>query len=568
MYLLRINMKERSVRRETLSGDALLIGGRALIARILGSEVPPEAEPFSPDNKIIMTNGALAGTGITSSGRLSIGGKSPLTGGIKESNAGGVMGDTLAKLGCRAIIFEDRAEDNAKYLLVVDEKGEVSFEDASDLLGLGNYACAEKLQARFGKNSALLTLGQAAEFRMLSSAIAITDMYGRPSRMAARGGLGAVLCDKGVKAMVVSRRGAYKNERVSCEAFRAARAKLNDTVRDSPRVTVLREYGTSSTFAPMQAVGALPTCNFKYGHLDEGDCISGESMHDLINARGGGTNTEGCMAGCLVKCSNAFPNAEGKEIVAPVEYETLVLMGSNLGLRSLDQIAELNYIANDAGVDSIEIGGALGVMAENGSLVTFGDYEGFRRIMEGVKTGTPEGRIAGSGAFRAGETLGVRRVPTVKKQTLSAYDPRVIKGTGVTFATCPMGADHTAGLTIFFPGDHSKKENQVEYSRRAQFQRMGYDCLGMCAFLTSALGMTPQIITDCVQALYDVPFTPDDWTALSKDTLHREVAFNRAAGLGPETDTLPEFFKTEPALPSGARWDISDEEMAPDTLFA
>ncbi len=562
-------MQTKKCTKEEQVGAEQTLGGRALIAKILQEEVDPSCEPFSAKNKIIITNGCMAGTGVSSSGRLSVGGKSPLTGGAKESNAGGTLGDTLAKLDLRAIIIEDRnPNETEKLIMVIDSEGNIKFDQAEAILGKGNFESAEALFAQYGKDNALLILGPAAEQRLYSAAIAVTDLYNRPSRMAARGGLAAVLADKGIKAIVVSKKGKKQLPGMNEEAFKAARKNFNDTVRDSDRVKVLREYGTSSTYMPMHILGAVPTRNFREGVFEKGEEICGEALHDLIDERGGvGCNSEACMAGCQVKCSNVFPDAAGKEIVAPLEYETLVLMGSNLGIGDLDQIGQFNWLANDLGVDTIELGGTLGVMAEAG-LVNFGDYAGFEKIIKGIYEKTMEGRIAGMGAYRAAELLGVRRAPVVKKQTMSAYDPRAIKGTGVTYATSPMGADHTAGLTIFFPGDHTDKTDEVMFSQKAQIQRAGYDCIGLCCFLTSAFGMNPAAVTDVIAKLYNIDFTPDSWNELAKATLRKEVEFNRAAGLGKETDTIPEFFKTEKLIPSGAIWDIEDSEMDVDLLFA
>lgn len=565
MEILRINLRTKQAVRQPLEPAELFLGGRALTSKLLVEEVPAGCDPLGPDNKLIFTNGALAAAGVSSAGRLSIGGKSPLTGGAKEANAGGSAADSLAKLGLRGVVLEEQAEASECLVIVLNEQG-CSFEDASAYKGLGNFELVEALFAKYGKDHALITVGPAGEQGLYAAGIAVTDMFGRPSRMAARGGLGAVMGHKGVKAMVISKKGPYRYPNMQNQQFIAARKKFNDIVANSERVQVLKKYGTASTVMAVQKLGALPTNNFSIGQFEQAEKISGEALYDLIEERGGeGRNWEPCMAGCLIQCSNVVPDAAGKELVAPLEYESICLLGSNLGIGDLDAISKLNWLCNDLGIDTIDIGGALGVMAEAG-LAKFGSFEDFAKILQEVYQGTLLGRLVGMGAAITGTVLGVRRIPVVKKQAMSAYDPRGVKGTGITYATTPMGADHTAGLTVFFPVDHHSKEGQVEISRKMQIQRAAYDAMGLCAFLTSATGQTPQVVVDMVNTLHNTNFTVDDWNNLAWETIKQEIAFNRRAGLGRETDRVPEFIKREKLAPFGLCWDVEDNEL--DSIFA
>jgi aldehyde:ferredoxin oxidoreductase len=564
MDILRIDLSSKDSTREPMKQENLLLGGRALTTKIMASEIPPTCDPLGDENKLIIANGPLAAAGVSSGGRLSIGGKSPLTGGAKEANSGGSAADSMAKLGLRAIVLEGKAKEGENYILVINDEG-CSFHDATPYKGLGLFALAEKLYDEYGKDQSLIAIGPAGEQGLYAAGISISDMFGRPSRLAARGGLGAVMGTKGVKAIVITKKGSYRYPNLRSEAFIAARKKFNDIVANSERVQVLKKYGTASTVAPVQKMGALPTNNFSIGQFDQADNISGEALYDLIKARGGeGRHAEPCMAGCLVQCSNVVPDTNGKELVAPLEYESLILLGSNLGIGDIDAIGRLNWLCNDLGIDSIEIGGSLGVAAEGGQ-ARFGCLEDFENILLQMYEGTLLGRLVGMGAGICGKVLGVTRIPTVKNQTMSAYDPRGVKGTGITYATTPMGADHTAGLTVFFPVDHSNKEGQIELSKKAQIQRSGYDCMGLCAFLTSATGQTPELITDMVNALYGFNITPADWDNMALETIKEEIAYNRAAGLGKETDRVPEFFKKEKLAPNNATWDVTDDEL--DSIF-
>lgn len=561
MRLLRINMADESYRFEDLQGEDSILGGRALTNSILTGEVPPQCDPLGPRNKLIFASGPMAGCGVSSGGRLSVGCKSPLTRGVKEANAGGIVADAMARQGIRGIVLEEQASQDKLYLLLVEETG-VNFIDARDLAGLGNFALAERLFARYGSDYAILSVGPAGEYGMLGSGIAATDMFLRQSRMAARGGIGAVMGEvKRVKAILIPRKGNGKLPNQNSENFKRARLAFNQCIANSDRPKALKKYGTADTVMPVQQIGALPTCNFSKGQFERAEDISGEALYNLIEERGGeGRHWEPCMPGCIIQCSNVVADRNGKEIVAPLEYETIGLMGSNLGIGSLDDISGLNWLANDLGLDTIELGGTLGVMAEAG-LVSFGDTEGFRSIIEEVYTGGLRGRIAGNGAQRAGEILGVRRIPTVKGQTMSAYDPRGVKGTGITYATSAMGADHTAGLTVFVPKDHHEKDGWVDISRNIQTARTVYDWMGICAFVTSATMSEPHLLPEMFNALYDRSETVETLNEYAKNLMQAERKFNRDAGLGRDTDRIPEFMKTEKLAPFNLVWDLTDEEL-------
>ncbi|MBU4349232.1 aldehyde ferredoxin oxidoreductase [bacterium] len=565
MKLLRVNLNKKTMKYEKLSKELLAIGGRGLITILMNEEVRAQCYPLGPENKLIISNGPLAGLGISSAGRISIGAKSPLTGGIKESNSGGTFADSMAKMGLRAIVLEGMVKEDKWYLLKIDE-GKVEFIPADDYIGLGNYDATKKILKRFGNGYSLITIGQAGEQKFVNSGLAITDLYNRPSRMAARGGLGAVMGSKKVKGILIGKKGTYKNHKINSEKFKAARKAYHKIINECERIKVLAEYGTASTVMDTQRIGALPTFNFSRGQFDGAENLSGENIHNLIKERGGnGKNTEACMRGCLIQCSNVYPDKKGKEIVAPLEYETLGLIGSNLGISDPDEVAKINYICNDYGLDTIETGGALGVMAEAG-LVKFGDAKGFINILREVPKNKWRGRMVGMGTGITAKFLNVRRSPVVKNQCMSAYDPRAVKGTGVTYATSPMGADHTAGLTIFMPIDHHNKKDQVKISRLMQISRAAYDSLGLCVFLMAATAPHPNKIVALLNSLYGLELEPEYINELGKSTILLEKKYNQAAGIREKDNRIPDFFKEEILPPFNLTWDISDEEL--DGIFS
>ncbi|MDN5362319.1 MAG: aldehyde:ferredoxin oxidoreductase [Moorella sp. (in: firmicutes)] len=557
MKLLRIDLNRGEGQFEELENP--LAGGRYLTSRLIKTEVPPRCNPLGAENKLILACGPLAGRGISSAGRLSVGCKSPLTGGIKEANAGGTAGDALARAGLRAVVLEGQAPE--WQILVIDNEG-FKFLPATSYLGVGNFELARRLYADFGRDYALVTIGQAGEQQLYAAGVAVTDVYGRPSRLAARGGVGAVMGSKHIKAILIPRKAGPVPEPASKEAFTAARLAFNKLVAGSDRVKTLTEYGTPETMGLTNALGALPTLNFRQGTFAGAEAIGGDAVYRLIEERGGeGKHSERCMDSCVIRCSTVIPDRDGKEIVAPLEYETLCLMGSNLGVADLDAIARWNYWCNDWGLDTIEIGAALAVMAEAGR-ATFGDAASFTTLLEEIPRNTLTGRLLGMGAGYCGRVLGVKRVPTVKNQAISGYDPRGVKGTGITYITSPMGADHTAGLTVFAPVDHHQAAGQKELSRQMQIGRAAYDALGLCAFLMSATAAHPQKVVDMLNAIYNTRLPAGYLNELGLEVLQTELEFNRQAGMKGEDEGLPEFMRKEKLFPYNLTWDITEEELA------
>ena len=560
--LLRVRMDAMSAGREPLGDEYAGWGGRGLIDKILTNEVAPTCHPLGSENKVIFANGPLAGTRTSSAGRLSVGGKSPLTGGIKEANAGGIAGDAMARLGLRAIVVEGKPAHDGLLLLVVGLDS-ARLVRADDLRGLGTYALVEELFTRYGRKIAVICIGPAGEHRLALAGVAVNDNDGSPSRYAARGGMGAVMGAKGLKAIVLLDEGVDVPI-ADPAALREARKRYVAALREHP-VTgrAFAEIGTVMSLESIRALGGLPIRNFSQGELDEElPELTGEGIRQTIIERGGeGRTTHSCMPGCTIRCSNVFPDKAGKAIVSPLEYESLVLLGTNIGLLSVDEAARLNYICNDYGLDTMETGVALGVAMEAG-LLGFGDFGGVVGLLEEVAKGSTVGRVIGQGATVVGRVFGVERVPACKGQGMSAYDPRAVKSLGVTYATSTMGADHTAGFTFYAKVDHHAPQGQVETSRKSQIVRAALDSLGLCAFVMSALVDKPDIISDLVNAVDGTDHGPSLVPDLGKEVLRMERAFNAAAGFSPADDRIPGFMRSEPLPPYGLKFDVPEEEMA------
>jgi aldehyde:ferredoxin oxidoreductase len=564
MQIWRINRRTLTCHREDIPQSWEHLGGRGLTARILLDEVDPTCEPLGAKNKLIFAPGLLVGHMLSSCDRISVGAKSPLTRGIKESNAGGSTGLQMTRLGIKALTIEDYPGDDPWKILYLDKQG-ARFDPAEEIVGLGVYDTARELLQRYGDKVAMAIIGPGGEQRLASAGIQNLDKDRVPSRIAARGGLGAVMGSKRLKAIVIDARDGEKPPIVHLDAYRQAQKEYNTALINHPQTKIYAEYGTAAMPHMSNGFGGLPTRNFSQGQFAEVEQISGEHMRQLLLDRGGDSDpTHACMAGCVIRCSNIFGGVDGKTIVSPLEYETIGLLGSNLEISSLDTIGRLNWEINDLGLDTIEVGAALGVAAEAG-LMEFGDDERAMELVQEIRNLTPLGRVLGSGAQIAGRVFGVEKVPVVKGQAMSAYEPRAIKGTGVTYATSPQGADHTAGLTIRAKVDHLDPSIQASLSGNVQVSMAGYDTLGACVFAGFGFAAAPTTIRDLLNARYDWQVGDDILKLLGRETIELEREFNRRAGFTAADDRLPEWMTKEPLPPHNSVFDVPEQDL--DRIF-
>ena len=560
----RVNCRTKDVSYETVPETWEHLGGRGLVARILLDEVSPTCEPLGPLNKLIFAPGLLVGHMLSSCDRISVGGKSPLTGGVKEANAGGTTGLKLSHLGIKALILEDKPNNAEWSVLFINHEG-VRFDSCQNLVGHGVFECGKSLVEKYGDKIAVAVIGQGGELQLSSAGVQNFDKENLPSRIAARGGLGAVMGSKRIKAIVIDANHGQKPPIAKPVEYKNAQKAYTQALMSHPQTAVYRDYGTAAMSRMCHTFGALPTRNFSSGQFENVDTITGEYMRDVILEREGeGETTHACMPGCTIRCSNNYADADGRSIVSPLEYETIGLLGSNLGIGDLDKIAKLNWIVNDMGLDSIEIGAALGVAAKAG-LMDFGDYNRALELLDEIKRNTPLGRLLGSGATTVGKVLGIEQVPAVKGQAMSAYEPRAIKGTGVTYATSPQGADHTSGLTIRAKINHLDPIGQAAVSRTAQINMAGYDTLGACIFAGFGFSVAPETIKDLLNARYGWETSSDILQVLGKETLKLEREFNRRAGFTNEDDRLPEWMTREVLPPHNATFDVPNSDL--DGLF-
>lgn len=560
-------MKESQITWEPVPQEYEQLGGRALIAKLLLDEVPPACDALGPHNKLIFTPGLLGGAIVATAGRLSVGAKSPLTRGAKEANAGGTGGDSLGKLGIKAIVVENQAKPKQFQILVIDGDS-AELIPADDFVGMGTYATSDKLWERFGADCTVICIGQAGEYLMTGAGISATGERDQRSNHAARGGLGAVMGSKGLKAVVIRKPIGKTPKLANEEIFRKAAKAFAQELINSPKLGTKGSqhlYGTASIVGAVNEMGSMPTRNFSDGKFEHAADLRGEKLREIILAREGKVGTR-CMPGCVIACRNLFNDESGKPVVGTIQYETVALVGSNLGLGKLDDVATINYMCNDFGLDTIETGAALGVALEAG-LAKFGDIEGIVGLLKQVGEGTVIGRMLGCGASATGRVLGIRRVPTCLNQAMPGYDPRSLKGNGVTYATSPQGADHTAGNAFGARAEVPPlgTAGQKELSLKLQIIAAMLDSTGLCLFARPPIIAKPQLMIDMINGIYGWGWTQEDYDQFNRNVLRNELEFNRRAGITQQDYRIPEYMREEPLPPHNVVFDVPDSDL--DTVF-
>jgi aldehyde:ferredoxin oxidoreductase len=585
MWFIRVNMTDSTYKVEEVPAAYKNLGGRGLTSTLVADEVPPLCHPLGPNNKLVFAPGIVTGTSASTSARISVGGKSPLTGGIKESNAGSSWAADLAVMQVKALIIEGQPKEKGKFAglnITWDAaagKPKVEFFDATEYAGKDLFEVFPKLYAKFGNKISISGCGVSGEYGYGNAGVVFNDQSKRPTRYSGRGGLGSVLGSKGVKFMVINRAGAPGVEITDKDLFEQGRKKMVDALQTHDITKpkgALNTYGTAVLINIMNEAGGLPTRNFSSGRFEGAAKIAGESIFEGNKERlGKELYNHACSPGCIIQCSNTWYDENGKEIASCVEYESDWSLGANCDIDDLDAIAEMVHLCNAYGLDTIETGATIGVAMEGGA-VPFGDAKGAINLIHEMGKGTPMGRILGGGTAFAGKAFGVTRVPAVKGQGMPAYEPRAVKGIGITYATSTMGADHTAGYTIApeILGVSGKQdpltaEGKAGLSRGFQAATAFIDSSGHCLFIAFAVldiaSGLEGMVEEC-NGVLGTNWTTDDVGAIGADILKKERAFNEAAGLGKEADRMPEFMLTEPLPPHNQTFDVP--ESALDSVYA
>jgi len=563
MRIARFNVEKESIEYEEITKGSkfYLLGARGLTSQIVHDEIPPLADPLGEENKLIIANGLLTGSPFPNSGRTSVGAKSPLTNGIKEANVGGRPAMMLAFHDIRALVLEGKSA--SLKLIVIDDEG-IKFESAEIYKGFGNYELHSNLREKYGENVGIYSIGPAGEFLMKAASVAANDLEGYPSRHAARGGLGAVMGSKGIKAIVIIPTKSSKVKLHDIKKFREISKPFAKNLAETKRNFSI--YGTPNMVRGMSVLGGLPTKNFRMGSFDKAMEISGERLHELVIARKGRKQVS-CSPTCVIKCSNIILDEDGNHLTSSFEYETIFANGSNLLIDNIDNVAKIDHLCDDAGIDTIEFGVTMGVAMDCGE-VAWGDAETVFKILGEIKKGSDKGKLYGNGVCYLGEKLNAKRIPQVKGQGISGYEPRVFKAMSVTFATSPMGADHTAGAAIAGRtsrsdkdyGELTENEGKLELSYELQIYTAILDSMGCCYFIGPSFE-NMNIIAGAVNAMYDTNLSRIDVINIGKKIIQTELEFNEKAGLTQDSNDFPSFFRETPSNPLDLKVSFTKEEF-------
>ncbi|MCH2171042.1 aldehyde ferredoxin oxidoreductase [Myxococcota bacterium] len=549
--LIRVDMTSQTVSIVPFPEEWKMLGGRALSARILLEECNPACDPLGPENVLVLAPGVLTGSAAPTSGRLSVGGKSPLTGGIKEANAGGNPSQDLMKLGYRGIVVTGQPADaEQRWALDVDKDG-ATLKTVPDCKGMWNYALIEHLAKSYSKTASFISIGPAGELKLTGASVACTDQEKdrHPARHAARGGLGAVMGSKGLKYVSVDAEKSPVRTPADKKAFTTLVKGLTKAHLEGPRPM---KHGTSTSVPMAQVLFTFPYKNRIEGQSPDAETLDGARIVESFEERGGGMHN--CLTGCIVQCSNVVHDRDGNYKTSALEFETITLLGANCAIQSWEDVADLDRLCDEVGLDTIETGAAIAIYMDSGGM-EFGDAEGAKRILHEIAEGTELGIAIGNGADSIGRKRKHPRIPTVKGQAIPAWDPRPLKATGITYLTSAQGADHTAGLVVN-PG--LAPEDMPRASQENQVINAIVDASGFCMFLM----VNPDVVRNFYSAFTGVEVSREDIYDMGWQCLEDEWEFNRRAGISHENDVMPQCMQTDGVGPQNAVFDVSADIVA------
>jgi aldehyde:ferredoxin oxidoreductase len=562
---LIIDLKKQSskTRKTNLTDAKLFIGAKGLGAKILIDELPPMTDPLSSENILMFTTGPLTGTKAQTSGRGTVITKSPLTGLYLDSHFGGIFAAEMKKAGWDFLIIKNSAQ-TPQYIGIDNEH--IEFHDASKIWG---KECLETHKFLVEKTGRVKTavIGPAGEQCVNIAAITIDG-----HRHAGRGGAGAVMGSKNLKAIII--KGSQKIPLHDPPGFDQKAKDVLKKIQDNSFVPIRRKYGTPFWVKPVNDWGLLPTKNYQEGWFDQGEAINAESMQNRI------VDGSGACYNCVIACWNrsSVKNGpfKGANLIGP-EYETIALMGSNLGIGNIEDIAYLNERCNELGMDTISLGGILGFAIEsfekgtitlddlNGKAIGWGKTKELAALVKDIAY--RRGKIASflaDGVKKASEHLGddtADHAIHVKGLEIPGYDPRGVFGMGLAYATSDRGACHQRAWTvrqeINSPDyDRFSMKKKAQLVKSTQDERAAFFSLVLCDF-------APISENDCVD-LWNLAsgfeHTVDSYLLAGERIWNLIRVFNLREGLDPSTDTLPRRMFTEPFTKGPAKNIVINEK--------
>jgi len=568
--LLHINLTTGTTTTAPIPQSILrkFMGGKGLAAHYLYNENPPGCDPLSPENLLAIMNGLLTGAPATNCVNFAVCAKSPLTGTWNDSHCNGWWGTELRYAGYMGLLIKGRSQSPV-YINIIDDRVEIL--DATDLWGMDTFAIQTELKKRHStdREARVLTIGPAGE-RMAKLAGVFAE-----NRTAARGGLGAVMGSKHLKAVVVSGHGTY--EPADPANFRSIRQRINEKVRNSSGVENLRNMGTAELVEVVNETGGWSTRNYTTGR-DDGLCekLDGFAIKDKL--WDGGNRRRPCP-GCAIQCSHLAVVQEGKYrglIHDGPEFESITLLGSNCGIDDPAVVTAAEHLCDKYGLDSMSTGSTISFLMEcyergliskedtGGLELTFGNSDALIEVIHMMGKGEGALAFASNGTRDAALGIGQGSVDfamNVKGLEIPAYLPQAAKGQALTYAVSDRGACHlrpwTYGKEVLGRGgqlDPMVTTGKGEMVWDGQQRNAIYDSVGVCKFITYAAGL------DDLYDLY-LAATGFDMDRHEFDEAGRRVAvitraFNNREGFDRRHDTLPTRVTTQGKRPvTGAQLD-------------
>ncbi len=551
--VLRVNLTDRTVKVEPLDLKVAqkYLGSRGLGVKIMVDEVPANVDPFSEENKIIIATGALTGAPVPTSGRYMVISKSPLTGTIAIANSGGYWGPKFKATGHDAIIFEGKA-DKPVYLYIEDDKIEI--RDASHIWGKTVSEATEIIKEDH-EGANVLSIGPAGENLSLMASI-MNDL----DRAAGRGGIGAIMGSKNLKAVVV--KGSKKVSLFDEERVKKVSSEKIKILRDDPVAGGgLPSYGSAVLVNIINESGVLPVRNFQKSYTDNADLISGETMTEKHLVK-----KQACFR-CPIACGRVVKLADGSVVGGP-EYETVWSYGADCDVYDYDAINEANMLCNDYGLDTISAGATIAAAMElyekgyikdediekDGLSLNWGDAKAIVGWTKKMALREGFGDKLTDGSYRLAESYGVPELSmSVKKQELPAYDPRGVQGHGITYAVNNRGGCHIKGYMISpeilgYPEklDRLSLEGKAAYAKVFHDLTAVIDSIGLCVFSTFGLGLPDYV--DMYNAVCGDIYDADSLLEAGERVWNLEKLFNLREGIDSSHDTLPKRLLEEPVV--------------------
>jgi aldehyde:ferredoxin oxidoreductase len=508
-HILHVNLTKNKAVAENYDASFAFsyLGGRGFAAKILWSQLAPGTDPLSPENKLVFAAGPLTGFGFPNSGKLVVAAKSPLTGGYGDGNIGTNAAIQMRKAGYDAVIFEGKAKTPV-FVRVKDNVAELV--DAKDLWGLNSFETEKQLKTLYPRTVGIVSIGPAGE-----NLVKFATVVSQEGRSGGRPGMGAVMGSKNLKAVVFE--GSNTLPAAHPKELKELGAASYREVMTKPSYEFWKRQGTMSTVEWSQENSALPTLNFREGVFDEASEIGGFAMEKIK------VSNRGCPQ-CNMTCGNIVKDSDRKD--AELDYENVAMLGSNIGLGNLRQVAALNRLADELGLDTISLGNVLGFIMEASERkliaerILWGKFKDTRALVNDIAYRRGIGNILAEGVRHVARKIGHDSnawAMHVKGLEISAYDCHAAPAMALSYGTCPIGAHHKDAWIIGWEVDYGRGNyNEEKVSRLVEMQRLRggvFEMLVLCRFPNNQLGLELEWYPKFLYATTGMELT---WTTLDQ----------------------------------------------------